>query len=242
MKIHNLMEEYVSNHVNKLYDEFERERPVWLRCSCGDCRMDVTSYVLNRVPPRYVVSGRGVVHSESVLSDAQLRADVDTLTLEGIRLINALSRPYHKVQRSMSQETTDEPSFNFPVFMGNVLDGSTFEPVSNACVTLKMDDENAIMLDKTWSNPCTTCQATKGVYSFWVRPMPAAQVDEAQKFVFTIMIKAEDYSPATYSFDLTIVSEKCRNMEMDSSFSLKIQDMFLFRLDASESLNSALDY
>lgn len=236
MKIHNLMEEYVSTHVNKLYDEFEAEKPSWLRCSCEDCRMDVIGYVLNRVPPRYVVSGRGVMHVESALSDVQLRADVNTLALEGIRLINALSRPYHKVQRSMNQCTTEEPSFNFPVFVGNVRDGSNFEPLSGVKVTLLADNENAAMLDKTWTNPCVTCAATKGVYSFWVKPVPASSINEAQKFVFTIVLEAQDYTPINYSFDLTIISEKCKKMQMDGSPSLKIQDMFMFRLDAGDVL------
>lgn len=236
MKIHNLMEEYVSSHVNKLYDDFENNRPSWLRCTCADCRMDVTSYVLNRVPSRYVVSGRGVVHGESVLSDSQLLADVDRLALEGVRLISASKRPYHKDKSDMAFDNLEEISFNFPVFIGSVLDGSTFEPMSDVTVTLKIGDEDAVMLDKTWSNPCMTYAATKGVYSFWVRPFPSETLGEARKFTMTLLMNAEDYSPINYSFDLTIVSERYKKMEVDSSFSLKIQDMFMFRLDVVNPL------
>lgn len=233
MRIHNMMEEYVTKRVNKLYDDFAKEKPGWLHCTCEDCRMDVISYVLNRVPPRYVVSGRGVLHGERVLSQSQLSADVDTISIEGIRLISASKRPYHKKPGIASRSAEEETAFSFPVFVGTVLDGSTFEPMSDVTVTLLMNDKNADMLDKTWSNPCTTCAATKGVYSFWVSPLPSRTECETQKYIFTLMFSAEDYSPVTYSFDLTIVSKKYKKMAMDSSFSLKIQDMFMFRLDVT---------
>lgn len=231
MKIHNLMEEYVFSHVNALYDGFEKEKPAWLRCSCDDCRMDVTSYVLNRVPPRYVVSGRGVVHGKKALSDPQLRADVDMVALEGIRLINASSRPYHKGRKGAEKEDDGGVFFNFPVFIGTVLDGSTFEPMSDVTVTLKLGDETVAMLDKTWSNPCMTYSATKGVYSFLVKPLLSNAENETKKFTFTVSAAAEDYAPTNYSFDLTIVSEKGKTISEDTSFSLKVQDMFMFRRD-----------
>lgn len=229
MNIHNLMEEYVFSHVNALYDGFEKERPAWLRCSCRDCRIDVTTYVLNRVPPRYVVSGRGVIHSKRALSDPQLRADVDMITLEGIRLINASSRPYHKGNKVVEKEAKNELLFNFPVFIGTVLDGNTFEPMSGVTVTLKLEDKIVDMFDKTWSNPCLTYNATKGVYSFLVKPLPSKEENETKKFTFVVTAEAEDYAPSIYSFDLTIVSEKGKTTSTDTSFSLKMQDMFMFR-------------
>lgn len=231
MKIHNLMEEFVTSHVNAIYDQLVKQKPVWLSCDCADCRIDAVSYVLNRTPPRYVVSGRGIIHSGDLFNSSQLRADVDALAVEGIRLINSVQRPYHKTPQSMAQSSLERPSFNFPIFMGAVFDGSTFEPLPNAKITLKKGDELAPMLDKTWNNPCMTYAATKGAYSFWVMPVDAEKTEASERFTFTLEVAAQGYVPACHAVDIAIVSEPMRRMEMNSSYSLKIQDIFLFRED-----------
>ena len=236
MKVHNLMEEYVTTRVNLLYDQLNENRPSWLTCDCEDCRLDAVSYVLNRIPPRYVVSGRGIAHSNEVFEDTQIRADVDALSLEGIRLINTIQRPYHKNARKFGEKDTLQPSFNFPVFIGTVYDGSSFEPMYDAKVTLKYDDLVIDMIDKTWSNPCSTYKSTKGTYSFWVKPFLADKPDMSKRFHFTVEVSAAGYTPISYGFDIPVVSEADRRLEMNSSFSLKIQDLFLFRTEVDNPM------
>ena len=89
MNVHNIMEEKVFNHVNDLYNQMKEQNVSWLSCDCEQCRLDTASYVLNRIPPRYVVSGRGVSHNAS-LDDTQLRADINALVMEGKQTIVAL--------------------------------------------------------------------------------------------------------------------------------------------------------
>lgn len=230
VNIHNIMEEQVITRVNKLYDQVKEKGSAWLTCDCENCRMDTVSYVLNRIPPRYVVSGRGVTHNTRDLSaDNQLVADIDQLGVEGMRLVSSAKRPFHKSTRENFTAVLDKPVFNFPTFLGNVFDGQTFEPLSGVNILLKLNGKPAEMMDITWPNPCNTFQATQGSYSFWCLPVPSEKEGEARTFDFTLDINADGYQSVTFSFSVPVTSEKIDRREVNSTFSLNIQDIFLFK-------------
>lgn len=234
MKVHNIMEEYVESRVNTFYDRLNQEKASWLTCDCDICRSDAISYVLNRIPPRYVVSARGVNHSSELMNNTQLRADVDTLTSQGVHLINSVQRPYHTPQQKRQQnvEKAQIPSFNFPVFTGTVYDGASFESLANVTVSLKTPEgELATMFDTTWENPCCTFKVTNGTYSFWVEPLCADKVGESKNFHFTLEASLPGYTPVSYGFDVPVISEENRRETMDSSCSLKMPDLFMFSAD-----------
>ncbi|MBP3709534.1 MAG: late competence development ComFB family protein [Treponema sp.] len=231
MKVHNLMEEYVAGRVIQMYEQLDENRPAWLTCNCENCKLDVICYVLNRIQPRYIVSGRGIVHAINHPSPSQIRADVDALIIEGIRVINTVKRPYHKDPKHLILAERMQPLFNFPVIIGTIYDGSTFAPLSDATITLKYNDLIVDMVDKTWTNPCNTYEATKGSYSFWVKPFKAEQPDINKYFTFTIEVAAENYTSVSHAFSIPVTSNIGQNIEVSSSYSLKIQDLFLFRED-----------
>lgn len=239
MNVHNIMEELVSQRINNLYDQLKSERLSWLSCDCMNCRLDAISYVLNRIPPKYVVSGRGVTHAIPSISDSQLKADVDALGIEGIRIVSSTKRPFHEKPRDECEvERLAKPVFNMPTFIGTVLDGTTFEPLIGATVTLRQDGELAPMVDSTWGNPCKTFKSTQGTYSFWVRSAPAKQDGESKKFNFTIEVTASDYAPISYMFEVPVVSESITRSELNSTFSLKIKDLILFRTDIQNPMEA----
>ncbi|MBR7080233.1 MAG: late competence development ComFB family protein [Treponema sp.] len=235
VNIHNIMEEQVLSRVNELYEQVKNRENTWLDCDCENCRLDTVSYVLNRIPPRYVVSGRGITHnSNEVLNDNQLMADIDRLGLEGMRLVNSAKRPYHKSAKLNASGAweTKIPVFTFPTFLGTVYDGSSFEPLDGAVVTLKDEKGNiATMMDASWSNPCRTFSKTDGSYSFWVAPEASLQGKVSREFTFTISISCKGYTGTSYSFTLPLVSETEDPHKINSTYSLKIQDLFLFRTD-----------
>lgn len=234
MNIHNIMEERVFSRINELYDQIKEKETAWLTCDCENCRLDTISYVLNRVPPRYVVSGRGVTHNSAALhTDNQLSVDIDRLGLEGMRMVSTAKRPYHKSARliSFTFPETKTPVFNFPTFIGTVYDGSTFEPLVNAQITLKKNGELASMMDSSWANPCKTYIQTRGNYSFWVEPEATQNEKESKEFTFTVEVSSDGYTPTEYSFSIPLVSETNDRRELNSTYSLKIQDLFLFRTD-----------
>ena len=228
------MEEQVIARVNELYDQVKAKGTSWLTCDCENCRLDTINYVLNRIPPRYVVSGRGVAYNQgTLLKDSQLNADIDRICLDGMRLVSTAKRPYHKAALLNDHKAPELkcPMFNFPTFIGNVFDGSTFEPITGADILLKLDDTVVTMMDSSWTNPCKTYAASHGSFTFWVAPQKAQKEKENREFTFTIEASMEGFSPVTYSFSVPLVSEITDKRELNSVYSLKIQDIFLFRSD-----------
>ena len=233
MNVHNLMEDEVIKAVNTLYDKVKSENVAWLTCDCENCRLDTVSYVLNRIPPKYVVSGRGVTHNVEYLASSQLLADIDSLALEGMRTVSTTKRPFHTENRKdceiQGDNSKTKPAFNFFTFMGVVLDGNTFEPVTDAKITLKLDGKVAEMVDTTWSNPLHMVPSTKGVYSFWVKSIPAKTSGERAYFNFSIEIEAEGYSESVYHFEVPIRSEEGVRQTLDSTYTLKMKDLVIFK-------------
>ena len=229
MNVHNLMEEVVTKAVNTLYERVKGENVSWLTCDCENCRLDTISYVLNRIPPKYVVSGRGITHNAEYLASSQLQADIDSLGMEGMRIVSTTKRPFHESNRKTPAEKEFKPSFNFFTFTGAVLDGNTFEPITDATVTLKLDGKIAEMFDASWPNPFKTVKSTKGVYSFWVKPVPAEKAGIAKNFPLSIEVKAEGYNDVVYHFEAPIMSEESVRTKLDSTYTLKINDLVIFK-------------
>ena len=229
MNVHNQMEEIEIKITNRLFDQVKELDPPWFSCDCENCRMDAISYVLNRVPPKYVVSGRGVTYNSQVLSENQVQADLEALSLEAIRIVNTVKRPYHNATALKKQTAITAPIFNFPLITGTVLDGTTFEPLYGATVELKQDGKLVTMMDASWNNPAKTYQTTKGTYTFWLKPYNADKEGENKSFNFTIEISAPDYESTTYALCVPVVSAIGGIKELNSTYSLKVQDLFLFR-------------
>ena len=229
MNVHNLMEDVVIHTVNELYDNIKKEGASWLTCDCENCRLDTTSYVLNRVPAKYIVSGRGITHSADVLENQQIKADVEALALQGMHIVSDSKRPFHLAEKSDISDSDKVPSFNFPTFTGTVIDGGSFEPVPGAELLLKYEGQSAEMMDKSWANPLTTVKSTRGAYSFWVKPMPAEAAGITKKFNFAIEVTADGYEPRTYHFVFPMISDDCAHTNLDSTISFKIKDLVIFK-------------
>lgn len=224
MRVHNILEETVISRVHVLYAEAQEIQADWLTCACEQCKLDTVAYVLNKLPAKYVVSGRGMAHTVAD-TQQQLTVDVDSLIVEGMKKIATTTRSYHAQK---SEETTLTPVFNFPTFNGIVREGSSFEPVRDAIITLKFNSELAEMIDHTWSNPYILNKYTKGVYSFWVKPLYKKIEDETKPFHFTIEVKSEGYEDTIYAFNLPLTSDMQKKNTLDIVSSIHVQDLYLF--------------
>ena len=80
MRCHNYMEDLVEDSLERFYAEETRY------CSCGKCRGDAAAWVLNRLPPKYVVTLKGGAFTKLEALELQFRADVDK------EIVNALNR------------------------------------------------------------------------------------------------------------------------------------------------------
>lgn len=230
MNVHNMMEEIVNLTVNQLYDHVKSEKVKWLSCDCENCRLDTVSYVLNRIPPKYVVSGRGVAHTTNELENGQVTADIEAIAMEGMRIVSSTKRPFHTQDRkNCTIQENDSPAFNFCTFTGTVLDGNSFEPIPNATILLKCEGNVADMVDMTWSNPYTTVKSTNGSFSFWMKSLPAESENITKQFNFSIEVSAAGYSEQVYHFDMPITSEARVRNELNSVYSVKLPDIVLFK-------------
>lgn len=146
---------------------------------------DVAAYVLNRIPPKYLMSERGFLrHAVEQLGEASSErtlANIIELMLlvnRGVDLVRD-RRPRHHDEKSgrISPEPAADFVHNFPQFIGRVID-VTGEPVYGAVVSLTMDGEWLTPAEPGWKNPYTTYPQTKGYFSFW----PRAMTREAELF------------------------------------------------------------
>jgi competence protein ComFB len=56
-------------------------------CRCDGCMMDIATYVLNRLPPKYVASTRGEVFSLLEVLNAQYSAEILMRIMEASQVI-----------------------------------------------------------------------------------------------------------------------------------------------------------
>ncbi len=229
MNVHNLMEELVYAEVNDLFDAARSNNAPWLTCSCPQCRLDTICYVLNRIPPRYIKSGRGLAYNqnEESIDKQQLTADISRIGLEGMKQVLSSKRPHNTSESDMP----DTPVFNFPTFVGRVLDGLTFEPVKDISVLLLSGTNPAPSIDSSWENPYTISAYTPGTYTFWVKP-ESAKVEGIKKvFPWEIRIEKPGFDTVNFFFELGITSESVIRTAYNAEHSFILPDLHLFPAD-----------
>jgi len=229
MDIHNLMEDFVIETVDELFDaEAKGSTGQW--CTCKQCRMDVSCYVLNRLKPEYVLSGRGVAYSETDYGEKLQRgADVASLVKEGWARINAAPRPNH--DRERTDERRDVPTgpvFNVRPIMGRLFNGATFEPIVDARVSLIDDSGIVRMMDSNWTNPYPLAKNTNGMFTFWPFPVPCKKAGERRRFAYTITASPEGFEELSHYIEFEVVSEAAAICQFSMQTAHRLQDLYVF--------------
>jgi competence protein ComFB len=85
----NMMEDLVIEKLDELGDNVNC-------CKCPKCRMDIVSYALNRLPPKYVASYKGEVYSKLDTLSLQYDADLLNAIYQAAEVVNA--NPRHKLE------------------------------------------------------------------------------------------------------------------------------------------------
>lgn len=237
MNVHNLMEELVYTHVNDLFDTAKRDGTDWLTCSCSQCRLDTICYVLNRMPPKYIKSGRGLAYNqvEEALDKAQLQADINRIALEGMKQVLMSRRPH----ANESGNLPEAPVFNLPTVMGRILNGHTFEPMAGLSVELLMDGVPAQPIDPSWENPYTISPHTPGTFTFWVMPIPAVSEKEKRVFNFEVRLVASGYEEVHHYFEIGLTAESVIRTAYSAEHAFIVPDIHLFPID--DALDSMSD-
>jgi competence protein ComFB len=229
MDIRNLMEEAVLSAVDELFASESPNAKLGF-CTCGQCRLDVACYVLNRIKPEYIVSSRGLAYSErDFMETVQRRADIISLAREG------WSRVAHRPRKTadhglatLVSNLPEGPAYNLPTIMGRAFNGLNFEPLAEGDVKLFVDGHEAPMVDPNWQNPFILAQATAGTFIFWVCPYSADF--EGQKRVFTLEARATvpGLEEASHFFELEMVAEKEAKGDFTHHGVHKLPDLLLF--------------
>jgi len=228
MKIHNLLEEIVASSVNEFFDSLspdEKHDP-----DCEQCKLDITCYVLNNMLPKYIVSTRGIIHHAlDYTKKIQLEADILYLVKKGFSIISQRKRVIcgNAQNTKTGDNTKNLPFFSFPNIMGKVINGTTFEPISDAEVTLFMDDTLASMTD-LMSNPVKINKQTRGMFTLWPAPVEAEKKEAEKTFKFKLTVNHPDFNEYIKMFELTVTAEENYLPSIQLQNTKVLEDIFIF--------------
>ncbi len=231
MTVHNFAEESVLKAVSEVF-EAEETKPKKRFCTCDFCRSDVACYVLNRVPPQYQTSGRGLAHRDIDYQEKlQREADLVALVYRGIERITEIKRPHGYADGSGEKYEEQAPDgffFNYPQILGRVFDSAKFEPISGVDVTLKTEDGGLIrMTDPRWSNPCTVSPNTPGIFSFWPMPEKADAGGIRRDRELEIAVDIPGFDQLRHYFTITLVSVEGYLRYPSGNLGITLPDLFL---------------
>jgi len=221
------MEDLVMETVEEIFSELSEEDFPLIHCH--QCRLDVACYVLNRIQPKYIISGRGLVHFENdYLQRLQKKADLVALVNEGIRKVHRNRRSYYEKVPSAKEKITEGPVFNFPAIVGRILHGKTFEPMEDIHVALLHNGEPVPMIDYTWQNPYYVVESTQGNFTFLPHPEKAEYEGEVRSFSFEISARAKGFTSLQHFFqvELTASDYVLYNFRLQNTF--KTGELYLF--------------
>jgi competence protein ComFB len=166
-------------------------------CRCERCNLDMQAYALNHLPPRYIVSERGITHAEmNILKDAQFNADVVRTVSEAVAAIASRPRPGYKHSsraakpRKNSEAAGKRRYYNFPHLLGTAFLNREMDLANGARVAL-LDESGRIaaMAEPSWPNPCVIRSSTMGIFTFWPAVVPAPAGKQGKRdFRFTVRI------------------------------------------------------
>lgn len=84
----NLTENIVLKKIDDLIDTLHC-------CKCEQCRLDIASYALNRLPAKYIATTQGELLSKLHALETQFDTTVTTVIVQGSMLVNMY--PRHKI-------------------------------------------------------------------------------------------------------------------------------------------------
>ena len=227
MDIRNLMEDKVIQIVNEICDEEERKGTAY--CTSHQCRLDVACFVLNRIPQRYVTSGRGFAYLESDFNDnPQIQVDIVTLVHEGLQRVSEVQRNFYAQPEDgvVSFPVGTEAIFYFPTIKGRIFNGMNFAPITDVEILIKLDDIVVRMVDGRWPNPYSIVGNTPGTYLFWPVSLPANYEGEEREFNFSLEINDSRYEPFQHFFTIPVVAE-APHLQKTLIRDFSVSDLFL---------------
>jgi competence protein ComFB len=243
MELHNSIKGTVISEVKEVFETLKKKENPGKFCTCDHCRMDVICYVLNRTPPRYIVSNRGAARVlDEGLGWQQQTADITSLIYEGLNKVNQNLRPNiaHSLKGGADAQDAETPKFNIPTIMGRIFNGNNFAPLSGVDVELLWEGELVAMKDANWQNPFHIVSNVEGNFSFWPAPVPAGKVKSHKIFEYTLRVTVPEFETLNHTFKVPVSSEidVAGSFDLDRTF--KLPDIYMFPPGEAEK-NGYLD-
>lgn len=69
-------------------------------CKCRSCKVDIMAYALNQLPPRYVASDGGHIHTMVNISTDQLKAQTMAALVNAIKAV--ARKPRHGMRKGLN--------------------------------------------------------------------------------------------------------------------------------------------
>ncbi len=236
MDIRNLMEDKVIQLLNEICADEERggnKRYITDEAS----RVDVACFVLNRVPQRYVSSGRGFAYLEADINDnPQIQVDIVTHIHDGLRRVTEIQRSYYSDTPEVHDELPrgTKAVYYFPTIKGRIFNGMSFEPISDVKISITHQGKALRMVDSRWPNPYSIVGNTPGTYLFWPKAVPASNVDVEEIFEFSLEVNDARYEPFVHYFTIPVRSDL---PQVSKSFirDYSVNDLFLLPREFQEN-------
>jgi hypothetical protein len=174
--------------------------------------LDVAAYALNRIPPKYITSERGLTRELIQANDDGGTGEEGERLLNVIELITLVNRavdvvvrrrrdsaPARAARRAVPPDDTDlhiTYFYNMPHIFGRIVDAGDGSPVIAAQATLWINERVSVPAEPGWRNPYTTSEQTKGYFSFW--PQVEMGENEAIRIEMRIAFEHGRYAPFTF--------------------------------------------
>ncbi|MBN2352143.1 MAG: late competence development ComFB family protein [Spirochaetales bacterium] len=209
MRIHNLLEEIVLDKINDFLKEYRDKKPSDDLAIVEEYMPDVACYVLNRIDPVYVVSGRGLAYLDiDYIEKLQRDADLVTLINQGIERVTTVQRPHYEKKKERMTGPAKGNFFNFPIIKGRIFNSLNFEPVFDIDVELLERRERVAMIEETWPNPCRVVANTAGNFYFWPQPLPAKDCGEKIRRELELAVRSDRFEEMRHFFTVELDAEE----------------------------------
>ncbi len=208
MKIHNLMEEIVLDKIDEILKEYKERKLGKDLKTAEKYRFDVACYVLNRIEPVYVVSGRGLAYLDAdYIDQLQKNADLVTYIHQGIERVMNVKRPYYDKKKKKDELDRKGNFFNFPIIKGRIFNSRNFGPLAGIRIELNHKGKRMKMIEDTWQNPYIISDKTAGKFLFLPYPLEAGKKGEKRNFELELVACYKGFEELRHYFSIELQAD-----------------------------------
>ncbi|MBI4978241.1 MAG: late competence development ComFB family protein [Spirochaetes bacterium] len=207
--------------VEKCVDDYLAEKGVNVDASV---KYDIMVYALNKLPPQYVVSARGRLHSMKKIDNAQNVADIYHAINEGFAVV--MKRRNTSVREAVPVTNEDGYYIIYPEIMGTVFNGKSFMRLNRGSVCVCEGEKLLEAYSSNFPNPYTISEKTSGRYMFRFMPKKTAG-DALCMTVLSLRVESIGFEPYICYIKLPLQPVHLTKGEMPEFPAHNVNDIYL---------------